>query len=54
MSLETAKAIVGNRAEWELKRMVKALSQFEILNTPEQNELLAAARIVLSASRNNK
>lgn len=52
MTIEQAKKIVGNQPEWALKHMVKALSAFSILNTPEDNERLLAARVMLAY--NNK
>ena len=33
-----------NRATWELKNMIKALSIMEILNTSEENERLRQAK----------
>ena len=47
MSIEEAKKIVGNRARWEIKNMVRALSKLNLLNTPEENRRLAAAKLVL-------
>ena len=48
MTLDQAKQILGNRAEFELRHMVKALQVFGgFLNTPEDNQRLEAARIVL-------
>jgi hypothetical protein len=40
-------AITGQQPVWALKNMVKALSLMPILNTPEQNARLAAARRIL-------
>ena len=39
--------IVGNQDMVSLRNMVKALSMFEILNTPEENERLASAKRIL-------
>lgn len=47
MTLEQAKKIVGNQPKWALKNMVRALSMFRSLNTPEENERLEAAKIIL-------
>tara|TARA_Y100000114_G_scaffold82624_1_gene76282 strand:- start:525 stop:683 length:159 start_codon:yes stop_codon:yes gene_type:complete len=33
-----------NRATWELKNIVKALSMFELLNTEEENKRLQEAK----------
>jgi len=51
MDLEKAKRIVGNQATWALKNMVKALKILPRLNTPEDNERLKAAKIVLKSRR---
>ena len=40
-------AIVGNQDRTSLRNMVRALSLLPILNTPEENERLAAAKRVL-------
>ena len=54
MTLDQAKAIIGNRAAWELSNMIRALSFCELLNTPEENERLKAAKIVRKAMRGAK
>ena len=48
MSLAEARAIVGNANSCEpyLSNMIRALSYFPWLNTPEQEARLVAARIV--------
>lgn len=51
MTLEKAKRIVGNQATWALKNMVKALKMLPRLNTPEDNERLEAAQVVLKSRR---
>lgn len=51
MTLEKAKRIVGNQATWALKNMVKALNLLPLLNTPEDDERLEAAQIVLRSRR---
>lgn len=51
MTLEKAKSIIGNRPEWELKHMIRALNTFKFLNCPDDNERLAAAKLVLKDKR---
>lgn len=51
MTLDQARDIVGNRARWELRAIVRALSRLEILNTPEENQRLKAARLILKAKQ---
>lgn len=51
MTLDQAKAIIGNRADWELSNMIRALSWCELLNSPEDTERLEAAKIVRRAMR---
>lgn len=51
MNLSEAKKITGNQPTWALKNMVKALSMHSWLNTPEENERLAAAQIILSKNK---
>jgi hypothetical protein len=48
MSIDQARAIVGNRAKWELQAMRKALSMHQWLNTAEENQRLAACKVLLS------
>jgi len=48
MNLSEAKKITGNQPTWALKNMVKALSMHSWINTPEENERLAAAQLILS------
>lgn len=38
---------LGNRADWELKNMRKALSMFPILNTEEENQRLEDVKTIL-------
>ena len=38
--LQEARNRLGDRAEWELRNMKKALSMFPILNSPEENQRL--------------
>ncbi|MEK6880127.1 MAG: hypothetical protein AABY22_10985 [Nanoarchaeota archaeon] len=47
MSIKQAMDILGNRADWELVRMKKALSKLPTLNTPEENERLEAVKVLL-------
>lgn len=47
MSLQRAKDIVGNMAHWELLNMKKALTMMRALNSEEEEERLAAARVYL-------
>lgn len=51
MTLEKAKSIIGNRAEWELKHMIRALNMFKFLNNAEDTERLTAAKLVLKDKR---
>ncbi len=48
---EKAKRIVGNQATWALKNMVRALEMLPRLNTPEDDERLEAAKVVLKSRR---
>jgi len=43
-----------NRATWELKNMIKALSIMEILNTSEENERLRQAKEELKRRKERK
>lgn len=47
MTLEEARRIVGNQPTWALKNMVKALNKLTWLNTEEDKERLAAAKLIL-------
>jgi hypothetical protein len=48
MNLDQAKQVLGNRAEYELRHMVKALQSLGgFFNTDEDNQRLKAAKIVL-------
>jgi len=44
MDIQKAKEILGNKADWELKHMQKALSHLSLLNTEEENERLEAIK----------
>jgi hypothetical protein len=52
MELTEAKKITGNQPTWALKNMVKALKMSSWLNTPEENQRLIAAQIILSNQQN--
>jgi len=56
MSLEDAQKIVGrtNSTEPYLSNMIRALSSMPALNSAEENERLAAAKIVKAAKRKGK
>jgi hypothetical protein len=55
MTLDQAKQILGNRAEFELKHTVKALQSLGgFFNTEEDNQRLEAAKIVLKSMRKIK
>ena len=43
-----------NRATWELKNMIKALSIMEILNTSKENERLRQAKEELKRRKGRK
>lgn len=47
MTVNEAKNILGNRAVWELRQMIKALNTFGAINTPEENERLEACKVLL-------
>ena len=47
MTYKTAKLILGNRAYWELKAIVRASSLHPWLNTPEETARLQAAKTLL-------
>jgi hypothetical protein len=51
MTTDQARAIIGNRARWELLAIARALSRLQILNTPEENQRLKAVRILLKAKQ---
>jgi hypothetical protein len=52
MTLNDALKIVGNNPSWALRNMVKALSLCTWMNTAEDEQRKAAAKIVLKAMRN--
>ena len=47
MNLQEAQAIVGNQPTWALRNMVRALDMLPWLNTDEDRERQAAARVVI-------
>jgi hypothetical protein len=53
VTIEEAKKIVGNQPTWALKNMVKALQMLPWMNTPEDEQRLIAAKVVLR-ERNKK
>lgn len=42
-----AKNLLGDRAEWELKAMIRALSIMPFFNTDEDNQRLEACKILI-------
>ena len=54
MDLNRAKQLVGNQDNHSLKMMVKALNMLPALNTPEDEERLAAANFILRHRRSLK
>ena len=46
-ALVKARSRLGDRAEWELKNMKKALQMFPIMNTPEENQRLKDVKTIL-------
>jgi hypothetical protein len=51
MTLEQARDIIGNRDRREVQAMARALSMLQILNTPQENQRLKAARVILRQAR---
>ena len=47
MDVEQAWRIVGNQSKWSIRKMVRALSMLPALNSPEQEERLAAGKVAL-------
>jgi hypothetical protein len=48
MDIKEARELVGNRADWELRNMVKALNILpDLLNSDEDNRRLEACMIIL-------
>jgi len=54
MTIEEAKAILGNRATWELQVMKKALSIMSIFNSDEENERLEAVKVLLKQRKKER
>ena len=46
-ALAKSKQRIGDRAEFELRNMKKALGMFPIMNTPEENQRLKDVKTVL-------
>jgi len=51
VNLQDAKAIVGNQPTYALRNMVKALQMLPWLNTEEDKQRLAAAKVVLASRK---
>ena len=52
MDVDQAKKLLGNRPDWELKNMIRALQILGgFLNTPEDNNRLQAAKVLLKEKR---
>ena len=51
MTLDEARAIVGNQPTWALKNMVRALKMLPLMNSAEDDERLAAALLVIKSRR---
>ena len=51
MTYKEAQKIIGNRAKWEVKAIVKALSLHSWLNTPEETKRLQAGKIILRGGK---
>ena len=47
MSVQEAWSIVGNQPRWAIKNMVRALSMFTAIHTPQEKTRLEAAKICL-------
>lgn len=47
MTREEAKALLGDRARWELTNMKRALSTLGALNSAEENHRLEAVKVLL-------
>lgn len=54
MSEKKALEIVGNRADWELRMMKKALSKFPFMNTEEKKERMEPVNVLLMARLRKK
>jgi hypothetical protein len=51
MTESEAKKITGNQPKWALKNMIRALTILSVLNTPEENERLKAAKFLMKVKR---
>ncbi len=47
MTIEEAWKIIGNQPKWAIKNMIQALESMPLLNTPEDDERLIAAKIAI-------
>jgi hypothetical protein len=50
MTTDQAWKIIGNQPKWAIRNMVKALSMLTLLNTPEDELRLKAAKIALKTN----
>ena len=53
MTYSEAKTIVGNQPTWALRNMVKALKMMPWMNTPEDNQRLEAAKVMIKLRGKN-
>lgn len=51
MTAHRAAQLLGNQPMWAIKNMAKALSLFPLMNTPEEDERLAAAQWAIANQR---
>lgn len=51
MTTQEARAILGDRAHWELIHMKKALSMFPVMNTDEEKQRLEAVKVLLKPEK---
>ena len=51
MTLDQARAIVGNRPRWELVNICRALSLHHWLNTPAEAQRLRAVKLILNEGK---
>lgn len=54
MQYNKAMALVGNKTDWELQAMRKALSTFPILNSDDENKRLEAVKIIILSRKAKK
>jgi hypothetical protein len=52
MDIKEARELIGNRADWELRNMVKALSALNgFMNSEADNRRLEACKVVLERGK---